>query len=228
MLEQIRQALLQRTYLYAWKDHYTHGQKDSTRSSTTICKVQDKIDASATRYRIAHKALSVLAKHLKKGSDWEKCFQPLKDEDIVPLSQDNFDADKTDKVGMSWIWLAGGLNQNSKAWMADALCIAWLKARACTHCYQEECVLLQEEMRQILVTLKFEADKWSRLQDQGSVEGLDSTPEAVEGRRAYAGYQVFVRMQMEKECRETWKEIPSCFLDGIGAIRLEDPVYNFV
>ncbi|KAK7455803.1 hypothetical protein VKT23_010835 [Stygiomarasmius scandens] len=228
MLEQIRQALLQRTYLYAWKNRYTHGQKDSTRSSATIGKVQDKIDASATRYRIARKALSTLAKHLKKGSEWEQCLRPLKDEDIVPLSQDNFDADKTDKVGMSWIWLAGGLNQNGEARMADALRIAWLKARARAHRYQEECVLLQEEMRRILATLRFEADKWRKLQDQGSVEGLDSTLEAIEGRRSYAGYQVFVRTQMEKECRETWKEIPPRFLDGIGAIRLEDSVYNFV
>ncbi|KAK7442561.1 hypothetical protein VKT23_016159 [Stygiomarasmius scandens] len=236
MLEQVRQALLQRTYLYSWKDKYSHGQRDSTRSSATIEKVQNKINACAVRYRISRVALLVLGKTLKKSSDWQNHLKELKDEDLRALTQENFDADKEKDARMSWIWCTEGVNKSGEKQMADALRIAWLKARARAHRYQEECLLLQEEMRRILETFRFEQEEWSERSgaDSVAVSGSDELPmlvlepEAEEGRRAYAAYQVYVRKQMEEECSMCWKEIPMRFLDGIGAIRLNDDVYNFV
>ncbi|KAK7434873.1 hypothetical protein VKT23_019976 [Stygiomarasmius scandens] len=200
-------------------------------------KVQNKINACAVRYRISHTTLLVLGKALKKPSDWQNHLKELRDEDLRALTQDNFDADKESEARMSWIWCANGMNSNGEQQMADALRIAWLKARAWARRYQEECLLLQEEMRRILETFQFEQRQWSKRgeglagrmvypSDELPMSGLE--PEAIEGRKAYAAYQVYVRKQMEDECRRCWKEIPPQFLDGIGAIRLNDKVYDFV
>ena len=92
-------------------------------------------------------------------------------------------------------------------------------------------------MRRILETYRFEQGEWS-MRGKESVEAVmvpgeelpmfASELEAVEGRKAYAAYQVYVWEQMEEECRRCWKEIPVCFLDSVGAICLNDETYNFV
>ncbi|KAK7464179.1 hypothetical protein VKT23_006345 [Stygiomarasmius scandens] len=237
MLEQIRQALLQRTYLYTWKDKYTHGQRDSTHSSGTIEKIQNKINACAVRYRVSRVALLTLGKALKRSSDWQCHLKELKDEDLRVLTQDNFNAEKEEEAWMSWIWCTDGVNKDGEREMVDALRIAWLKARARACRYQEECLLLQEEMCRILETYRFEQKEWSERSEADSQSvALDSEefpmyalePEVLEGKKAYAAYQVYVRKQMEEECKKCWKEIPVRFLDGVGAIRLNDKVYNFV
>ncbi|KAK7445767.1 hypothetical protein VKT23_014763 [Stygiomarasmius scandens] len=225
------------TYLYAWKDKYSHGQQDSTHSSGTIEKVQNKVNACAVHYRVSRVALLTLGKALKKSSDWQRHLKELKDEDLRVLMQDNFDAEKEKEARMSWIGCTDGVNKDGEKQMADALQIAWLKARARAHCYQEECLLLQEEMHRILETYRFEQREWDEQSKADSESAVLTSkqfpihalePEALEGRKAYAAYQVYVRKQMEEECKACWKEIPVCFLDGVGAIHLDDKVYNFV
>ncbi|THU94960.1 hypothetical protein K435DRAFT_667355, partial [Dendrothele bispora CBS 962.96] len=231
-LETIRQGLLQRTYLYKWKDRYTHGQRSSTRSSATIARLQDRINNSATHYRISRKALGSLAPFVE-AAGWDNVLKDLKPEDIRPLNRDDVDPDLQVQLtrdpslkAPSWIWCMQGINREGEAEMQDALRIGWCKARACALRYQEECLLLQEEMRRILQTYDFEANTWT--------ERANDTPstmvslEYLEGRKAYAEYQRFVRLRMAVECKEKWKKLPSNFLSGEGAIGLEDEVYNFV
>ncbi|KAK7439556.1 hypothetical protein VKT23_017484 [Stygiomarasmius scandens] len=111
-----------------------------------------------------------------------------------------------------------------------------MTARAHAHRYQEECVLLQEEMRRIRETYQYEAKVWAvrgavtETKDASGVvkRFVDESPEAVEGRKAYAGYQMFVRLSMAAVCTKAWSKLPQNFLSGVGAIRLDDDVYDFV
>ncbi|KAK7461464.1 hypothetical protein VKT23_008641 [Stygiomarasmius scandens] len=233
MLESIRQGLLQRTYLYKWKDRYSHGQKSSTRSSSTIAKLQGQINASAECYHIACKALASLAPHLKV-SGWENVLKELKPEHIRPLNRDDFDPLLQVEENLhvqplkepSWIWCMQGINKDGQKEMQDALRIGWCKARLRALCYQEECVLLQEEMRRVLQTMEYEADVW--IERSNTSIGLDTSADYVEGRKAYAHYQCNVRQKMAAECHCKWLKLPSNFLTGEGAISLDDTDYAFV
>ncbi|KAK7455801.1 hypothetical protein VKT23_010833 [Stygiomarasmius scandens] len=235
MLERIRLSLIQRKYLWNWKDRYSHGQKNSTRSATTIKNLQSKIDASAARYRVARASLLALGPGLGKVA-WENTFKELKPADVRGLNESHFDDDEQEDTSMSWIWQVQGINADRKKETQDALRIAWCKARARAHRYQEECILLQEEMRRIRETYQYEARLWAvrgavtetRDAHGNIVRFADESPEAVEGRKAYASYQMFVRFSMAAVCSKSWSKLPHNFLGGLGAIRLDDDVYTFV
>ncbi|KAK7434020.1 hypothetical protein VKT23_020419 [Stygiomarasmius scandens] len=225
MLNKICEGLLTRTYLYTWKRKYTHGQRDSTSSSRTIAKVQAKINSASARYRIARLALSNLASHMN-AAGWDTVLRELRREDIRPLNPDNFDPNKeaAGNKEPSWIWCTA--NGGGKEDMQDALRMAWCKARARAHRYQEECLLLQEEMRRVLKTFEFEAEVWhSRAL---AVEARELSPECMEGQRAYALYQKHIREAMARDCRSKWSTIPATFTEGEGAIPLDNAEYNFV
>ncbi|THU79838.1 hypothetical protein K435DRAFT_696936, partial [Dendrothele bispora CBS 962.96] len=234
-LETIRQGLLQRTYLCKWKDRYSHGQKSSTRSSATISRLQDRINNSAARYRISRKALASLAPFIE-AAGWDNILKDLKPEDIRPLNRDDIDPDLQAQLVRnpslqvpnlpSWIWCMEGINREGEAGMQDALRIGWCKARARALQYQEECLLLQEEMRRVLATYDFEADVWGKCANNQPTTTLPL--EYWEGRRAYAEYQRSIRLKMSAECQKKWEKLPQNFLSGEGAIRLGDEVYNFV
>ncbi|THU89416.1 hypothetical protein K435DRAFT_802764 [Dendrothele bispora CBS 962.96] len=170
--------------------------------SATIKNLQDKIDASAACYWSARAALLVLGPRLGKVG-WENGVKELKPDDVRGLSESHFDDKNAEKLEMSWIWRTEGINPNGEEEMHDALRIAWCKTRARAHHYQEECILLQEEIRRIKETYKYEVNMWaargsvSQVKDSsgGVVHFLDNSPEAVEGRRAYAGYQMFPTTQ---------------------------------
>ncbi|KAF9020992.1 hypothetical protein BDP27DRAFT_1201013, partial [Rhodocollybia butyracea] len=40
---------------------------------------------------------------------------------------------------------------------------SWVKSRAKAHCWQEEGLLIQEEMRRTIAFLEFEAQEWERM-----------------------------------------------------------------
>ncbi|KAK7450153.1 hypothetical protein VKT23_013036 [Stygiomarasmius scandens] len=128
MLESIRQGLLQRTYLYKWKDRYSHGQRSSTRSSTTIAQLQERINGAAERYRITRKALASLSPHIH-APGWEKVLKELRPEHVRPLNRDDYDpilqaqALQNPNIQQvkepSWIWCMQGLNHNGEKEMQD-------------------------------------------------------------------------------------------------------------
>ncbi|KAK7459501.1 hypothetical protein VKT23_009484 [Stygiomarasmius scandens] len=232
MLDRIQQGLIQRKYLFDWKNKYSHGQKDSTRSSATIRNLQSKIDASAARYQLAREALVSLAPRIGKVG-WEGIYQKLDKGDIRGLNEGYFDDENTEQADMSWIWCVQGINNGSEKEMHDTLRIAWCKSRARAHRYQEESILLQEEMCCIQEAFKYEANLWAvragvtQVTDKSNnvKRFADESAEMLEGRRAYAFYQVYVRLSMMKVCSITWQEIPRKFYEGLGAIRLDDAEY---
>ncbi|KAK7455778.1 hypothetical protein VKT23_010810 [Stygiomarasmius scandens] len=109
MLERIHLGLIQRKFLWNWKDRYSHGQKDSTHSSTTIKNLQNKIDASTARYRTARTSLLVLGPKLGKVG-WENIFKELRLADVRGLNENHFDDEMAEETEMSWIWRIEGLS----------------------------------------------------------------------------------------------------------------------
>ncbi|KIK58843.1 hypothetical protein GYMLUDRAFT_245916 [Collybiopsis luxurians FD-317 M1] len=93
----------------------------------------------------------------------------------------------------------------------SGLRIAWCKARATAHCWQEEGVLVQEEMHQTLEFVDYEAVKWDHLAESGKVvSGGNDWEEFAQGRKHY---------------ETVWTDIQVELKTGVGAIALEDDVW---
>ncbi|KAH7867636.1 uncharacterized protein C8R40DRAFT_1064372, partial [Lentinula edodes] len=147
-LEQMRKHLLEHNWSIDWKRQYGHGVRDGTRSANNVSKLTDKVEACAARYRIHYAVLSTLAEKLGKVG-WSADLRELRDSDIRAISRRN---EETLRLGegyvvTSWIWNTSGIDKTDDLSLAECLQVSWCKARARALRWQEECVLLQEEMR---------------------------------------------------------------------------------
>lgn len=68
-------------------------------------------------------------------------------------------------------------------------------------------------MRRVLVFWAWEATQW---EIRGAVTGFaDNSPEAVEGRKAYAMRQATIRRQMVRYCQSAWRDVPQYVSLGV-------------
>ena len=111
-LEELRQHLRLRTHMYKYKDRHVVGQRANTRSQNTIRRVQNKVNASAAKYRIARHALGLLSRHVG-GSDWSTRLLHLAPEDIRPL-MDGEEGESEGRRTLSWIWKVVGVSDQSQ------------------------------------------------------------------------------------------------------------------
>ncbi|TFK60138.1 hypothetical protein BDN72DRAFT_872951 [Pluteus cervinus] len=202
-LDELRRSLRLRSFLYIDKDRFSRGQRQNTRSITLIERAQVKVDAAAAKYRTAREAITKLGARLKKVG-WEKEYPCLMKDDVQPLRVEmNRDVEKKKKKKkdkevasegrrkVSWIW--GTLVQPLKGYILD-LRVEWCKSRARAKRWQEEVLLLKEEMRRVLAFLDFQASEWE-------------DPAQKEGSRAYALQQAGIRRELKSYFQEMWKDV---------------------
>ncbi|KAF8837383.1 hypothetical protein BDN67DRAFT_991793 [Paxillus ammoniavirescens] len=135
-LNELQQALRSRTYMLKFKHWFLCGQGANTRARNCLKSIDDKINASASKYRATHHALLTLSSLLGKVR-WKSTFNMLADDDIRGMSN-----------GLSWIWKAcSRLDSNTDDEADEGL--------------QDEVDLLFEEKHQILAFLEWNAAWWS-------------------------------------------------------------------
>ncbi|THU82098.1 hypothetical protein K435DRAFT_872679, partial [Dendrothele bispora CBS 962.96] len=100
----------------------------------------------------------------------------------------------------SWIWhgTSQGELEADKV-LYDGLRIEWCKAYARVKRWREEILLLQEEMRRCLATLRWQIALW---EGRANVDTFDG--ERLEGARAYAYEQVATRRQIVERFERLW------------------------
>ncbi|KAF8868051.1 hypothetical protein BD779DRAFT_1462555, partial [Infundibulicybe gibba] len=206
-LHQMRRHLLLRTHMFQFKQRYGHGQQQHTRSLGAIKSLQAKINADATRYHKNHTALSQLATTLHPVG-WESSLSPLHDSDIRALNSAEREGTTEGQRTMSWIWRAEGAGEGDQV-MQEGLQIEWCKARARAHRWQEECILLQEEMRRIKAFLGWEIQMWSDRAD--ATRGSDVGAATREGLQVYALRQASIHEAMRAHWVATWAELDALF-----------------
>lgn len=111
---------------------------------------------------------------------------------------------------------------------STGLRIQWCKSRARAIRWQEECVLIQEELRRTFETLQWEGLQWlqrGRVVFPGETENNNHMFQA---RYAYASRQQNMRMQYVNVLREKWSGLQKLLGDGPGGIRLDSASYQFV
>ncbi|KIJ58413.1 hypothetical protein HYDPIDRAFT_81314, partial [Hydnomerulius pinastri MD-312] len=206
-LSALRQSLRCRSYMYKYKDSNLRGQGANTRARNLLKKVDAKISAAATRYRIAYGALLALGPLLGKNN-WQLELQPLrtlKAEDIRAMT-DLMDGETQGKKSLSWIWKMRGAtsagNDDEDKESAQEVRIEWCKARARARRWAEEVELLREEMRRVLAFFEWHTAWWDE-QGENSPQIADTTNE---GYIAYAKRQVALRRSLSQRFSSNWSD----------------------
>ncbi|KAM6489208.1 hypothetical protein JOM56_015378 [Amanita muscaria] len=202
ILHELQRLLLIRRQLYRSKQQYGTGQRHHTRSIVLIKNVQEKLDRAVERYRETHVKLVILSNHLTKVG-WDDTLQPLQDEDIRAPDED--DSISEGRRMLTWIWRTRSVGKSDSA-AQEVLRIEWCKARARAHRWQEECILLKEEMRRVLQFFDSEISHWNALAATANF-GDQNTSEIQEGWRAYAYRQAHIRAAMRSHCAQKWNGV---------------------
>ncbi|KAF7372003.1 CxC2 domain-containing protein [Mycena venus] len=185
-----------------WLRHCT-GQRMLTQGQGVLCQVNLKIHKAKFRYRYVRNALI----RLKGHGPWERELRVLEDSDVRALNERALTAEEHRRGGgiaafgvvaigegrrtLSWIWYSARPEEPTEAELVEALRVEWCKAYARTRRWDEDVVLVEEEMRRTIEYGHSMARKWK--QRAGARAGTIE-PELLEGLMAYAH---------EQEVRET-------------------------
>lgn len=231
LLSELRRQLLILGTMYQSKDRYVRGQEHNTRSITLIKNVQSRINSAAARYRSNREALLSLSSSLNK-SGWESTLRVLADSDLRGLKEGEDTSSSEGRRTLSWIWMTQreneaemteSMSEGNKCYychirdilkVAIALRIEWCKSRSRAHRWQEECVLLKEEMRRVIQFHTWQAGVW-----EGRAKIADT-----DGAHAYAWRQSWTREKLVTTCTTSWACLGDYLGMGQGAVAAGEPL----
>jgi len=180
------------------------GNKPNTRMISLYNRFENKTKRAAEKYRSAWRALSVL----DPNGSWSMRLKDLKKEDISGPGKDPDDTSTTNsRYQLSWIWLipqVGGPRNVETTIGEDefngTMQVEWSKSRARMQRWNEELLIVQEEMRRAIVYLNWKAAWWrerSSLRDH-----VDGT--ILSGISGYAHKQAAICSRMAEKCAVYW------------------------
>ncbi|KAF8801726.1 hypothetical protein BYT27DRAFT_7114203, partial [Phlegmacium glaucopus] len=201
-LGDIRNLLLLRSLMFKSKDRYSRGQRQQTCSLALIARVEGRLKALAGKYCKIWKALKVLSTPLVNTS-WCNVLRELEDADLDGMTLD--DSGSEGRKKLSWIWkvLGTGADADEEAQTGVSLRIEWCRARARAHRWQEECLLLHEEMRRVLAFFAWQHQRWRVIANDLELQG----------KIAYAYRQASIREVMHLHCEREWSGLHGKLLD---------------
>ncbi|KAJ7100996.1 hypothetical protein C8R43DRAFT_1141258 [Mycena crocata] len=201
----VRKQLHAKRHLIGFRDTHITGQVKATKARTLIGEVGERVDASAAKYRQGRTALDNLVD--EDGVPYLQSmahFKPLKAADLA-LDNEVIESDTaarkklsliaagkgvrtprhiagSSKRVLSWIWTANGATGKEEEDLHESMRVEWCRAKARKVRWEEEVLLLREEMRRVLRYLEWQRDWWTAR--QGVRE--DASPELRHGLNAYA------------------------------------------
>ncbi|EAU83273.2 hypothetical protein CC1G_12790 [Coprinopsis cinerea okayama7 len=198
-LHDIRVLLLMRTQLWKSRKRHVSGTRQLTQSSALLAKIKEKLDRLTDKYRYCRTALVNLAV-VTKDLSWEGSLKPL-----------------------------CAVGDSVDAHIKSELRLEWCKTRARAHRWQEECMLLAEEMRRVLAFWNHEIDTWDRLASTLQVDPSVVTPDPSvtqnldleeiwraevdkltkirDGKVAFALRQAAIRREMVRAAEKKWGNV---------------------
>ncbi|KAJ7059029.1 hypothetical protein C8F01DRAFT_1303448, partial [Mycena amicta] len=226
-LAKIRSHLYAKTHLIHTRNAMAVGQAASTRSSTLIQRVGDRLEREVTKYTQAWTALRRL-----KGKDYAPHLRELQRGDLHVRTETESDARARIRLGrlgesrrgrneptattaaegskgVSWIWSA--VREDDEVGLHEAVRVHWAKALARRDRWVEEVRLLREERTRVLRSLWAVQREWTRrLSCRGNVE-----PRLEAGLKAYAQRQVAVHRQIADSFYRRWHVDSKAALKGV-------------
>ena len=116
--------ILLRSHMYKSKGKYSCGQKQQTRSLNLLARVEERIKATASKYKKIREALVALSVPLVQFT-WVQSLRTLEDSDLVGLTSMD-DSGSEGRKKLSWIWSVEGTggDVNSITQAGKPLCIS--------------------------------------------------------------------------------------------------------
>ncbi|KAJ7115521.1 hypothetical protein C8R43DRAFT_1138146 [Mycena crocata] len=215
----VRGRLHAKRHLITFRNEHLTGQVQVTKARTLIQQVGERVTAGAQKYRKAREALVVL-----KGASHAPHFRELKDDDIR-LDGDNGESDtaalkKLAMIGsgkgaraprnapgqskrvMSWIWTVQAGSGDEEQDLHDSVRVEWTRARARKTRWEEEVMLLTEEMRRTLRYLTWQANWWEARAEARP----NATPQIRAGLRAYSAKQAAFHCRLHAHFKQLWEK----------------------
>jgi hypothetical protein len=186
------------------------GNKACTRMRTLYNRFNLRTQRCADCYRVARSALLIL----DPNGRWQSCLKDLRDNDIRgPGKDDNGSGNR--RYEPSWIWLVP--RARSMPEMGDSeqvpddslLRVEWAKAQARKQRWEEEVILIQEEMRRVVMFHEWKAQWW---RSQAACRS-DADRSIIHGVTAYAEKQAHLCESLARGCVTSW--LPTLKGNGI-------------
>ncbi|KAJ7178679.1 hypothetical protein C8R43DRAFT_1118051 [Mycena crocata] len=215
----LRSRLHAKRYFIAFRNANITGQEKATKANTLIGQLGDRVQASALRYRQGYDALKRLVgaamdPRLKElldadltldGERWEsdtEAGRKLATIGTGPSSRLPRDAPGRSRRVMSWIWTAQGGAVDGEEHLHDSIRVEWSRALARKLRWEEEVLLVQEEMRRVLRYLEWQGSWWQ----ERLVARPDASPQVQAGVRAYSLKQSVIHQRIATHFRTTWEK----------------------
>ncbi|TDL22048.1 hypothetical protein BD410DRAFT_815199 [Rickenella mellea] len=201
-LNQLRQQLRIQSRLRDYKKIQVSGpgQRVNTRARNLISRFHQKSLRCAERYRDAYSALLAL----DPGGAWQQHLHKLMPEDIRGPGH----GDEDDIIGHRRAYGHGvgqGFHEHSWIWtvsqpLSEGLQSEYAKSKARAERWDEEVILLVEEMRRSVAFLKWRSETWHA--QRGS--RADAPQDISLGLDAYAAYQSHMLIQLASRFCRMW------------------------
>jgi hypothetical protein len=117
-LEEIRQSLCLRDYLYTFKRNWIRGQSANTRAQNALSRVEARATAGGEKYRAARVALSSLAPILGEVG-WDHKYKVLERKDDIRGMSVPKQGESEGRRKLSWIWLVEGVGDDEDEVVQD-------------------------------------------------------------------------------------------------------------
>ncbi|KAF7288903.1 hypothetical protein MIND_01406300 [Mycena indigotica] len=198
-LSELRFKLHGKRWLIAYRNANVTGQNQTTKAAKLLQSITQKADAISLRYKRGHSALVGLGVAQKYPA-----FRALKAEDVcLPADGEEKDLEAQQKLArisvtrgmrvprnmpsssrrvMSWIWTAPGAFDDQEEQLHTSMRVEWCRAMARKTRWNEEVMLLEEEMRRTLRYLEWQAKWWQQQAERRE----DVEAELKNGLQAYA------------------------------------------
>jgi hypothetical protein len=186
------------------------GNRACTRMRSLYNRFNLRVQRCAGRYRAARDGLVAL----DPDGLWHSRLQVLKDSDIRGPGKDD-DGVGNGRFEPSWIWLIPRVHSvpdmgASEQVLDDSLQVEWSKCHARTQRWEEEVIIVQEEMRRVIAYHEWKALWWRSQVARRS----DTDNSALHGVDAYAEKQAHLSEQLAWRCAEQW--LPALKAQGVS------------
>ncbi|TRM56325.1 hypothetical protein BD626DRAFT_357487, partial [Schizophyllum amplum] len=175
LMNALQRKLHAKQYHIEWRNKHVTGQKKSTRARALLETLQGKIELDAVAYR--HTRAAILALRGLTEDDQFPALLPsdlrLEGEEAEPDAAAQAQLSRagsstrprhihvsTGKHQMSWLWTSNGAASQDDGDVLKTVRCLWAKALARKDRWDEEVLILQEDMRRCLRSLESEASVW--------------------------------------------------------------------
>ncbi|KAF6747217.1 hypothetical protein DFP72DRAFT_821963, partial [Ephemerocybe angulata] len=221
-LTNLRRCLQRRITVYDLKNRWLRGQSPNTKALNLLGNIESQITTARDEYRQARVAILSLADMMGKVG-LEAFYRPLEDNDVRAMASPVLDREpetmtlkqlekakrSTGETGrtVSWIWRhASASEDNHTEYEAEAIKVEWAKSRARAMRYQEEVLIVREEMRRTVRFFSWKEKEWYKC---GEARGKHGPIEEHynEGLQAYAKRQGAICLGLRKKFEHMWSGV---------------------